>query len=68
MVTKRWLEEKWLNPWLEQQKADNFAKGYAEGYAEGRAEEHSRWTEWNHRRMEANEAGIPFDEPPPSAP
>jgi len=64
MVTKRWLEEKWLNPWLERQKADNLAKGYEEG----RAEERQRWTEWNRRRMEANETGIPFDEPPPPAP
>ena len=60
MVTNRWLEEKWLNPWLERRKA--------EGVAKGKAEEHSRWTEWNQRRIEANEAGIPFDEPPPPAP
>ena len=70
MVTKRWLEEKWLNPWLERQKAENFAKnyaiGYAEGHAEGRAEERRRWKEWNYRRMEAKERDVPFDEPPPA--
>ena len=53
MVTKRWLEEKWLNPWLERRKA------------EGVAEERLRWSEWNHRRMEAEAAGVPFNEPPP---
>ena len=56
MVTKRWLEEKWLNPWLERQKA----QGYAEAWL--------LWTEWNQRRIEANEAGVPFNEPPPAAP
>ena len=74
MVTKRWLEEKWLNPWLERRKAENFAKGYAEGYAEGyvegiaigQAKERRRWSEWNRRRMEATAKGAPFDEPPPA--
>ena len=62
MVTKRWLEEKWLNPWLERQ----YAKDFAKGYAEGRAEERQRWTEWNYRRMVAKEIGAPFGEPPPA--
>ena len=56
MVTKRWLEEKWLNPWLERRKA------------EGVAEERMRWSEWNRRRMEAEAAGVTFDEPPPDEP
>ena len=63
MVTKRWLEEKWLNPWIERQKANDYAKNFAKG----RAEERRRWTEWNQRRIEANEAGVPFNEPPPAA-
>jgi hypothetical protein len=58
MVTKRWLEEKWLNPWLERQKA--------EGIAIGQAEERWLWTEWNQRRMEAEASGVPFDELPPA--
>jgi hypothetical protein len=62
MVTKRWLEEKWLNPWLERQKANNFAKGRAEG----RAKERRLWTEWNRRRMEAEARDVPFDELPPA--
>ena len=70
MVTKRWLEEKWLNPWLERRKAENFAKGYAEGYVEGiaigQAKERRRWSEWNRRRMDAEASGAPFDEPPPA--
>ena len=37
------------------------------GRSEGEAETHRRWTEWNSRRIEAEGAGAPFDEPPPSA-
>ncbi len=59
MVTKRWLEEKWLNPWLERRKA--------EGRAIGQAEERLRWSEWNRRRVEAEARGAPFDEPPPAS-
>ena len=33
---------------------------------EGRAEERAAWTAWNHRRIEAEKRGEPFDEPPPS--
>ena len=84
MVTKRFLEEKWLKPMLEKQKAERRAKeqahaeyldsiraagraeGLAEGRAEGKAEERRRWVEWNHSRMDANERGVHFDEPPPS--
>ena len=57
LVTKRWLEEKWLNPWLERRKT--------EGHAEGRAEERRLWREWNRRRVEAEAAGVRFDEPTP---
>lgn len=60
LVTKRWLEENWLNPWLERRKT--------EGHAEGRVEEWLLWSEWNHRRMEAEERGVPFNELPPSKP
>ena len=59
MVTKRYLEDKFLNPWLEKQKAER--------RAEGRAEERRRWVEWNRRRMDAAASGAPFDEPPPAS-
>ena len=36
--------------------------------AEARAQEvQERWMAWNQRRMDAESAGQPFDEPPPSA-
>ena len=31
----------------------------------GRAEANSAWQEWNRRRIAAETAGQPFDEPPP---
>ena len=35
---------------------------------EGRKEEHRQWVGWNERRMAAERAGLPFDEPPPAGP
>ena len=35
-------------------------------YEEGRAEERKAWEDWNRRRVEAEEAGEKFNEPPPS--
>ena len=34
--------------------------------SEGRAEERAKWAAWNARRLEAEESGQPFAEPPPS--
>ena len=34
--------------------------------ARGRAEANKQWEEWLQRREEAEAAGLPFDEPPPS--
>ena len=31
-------------------------------------EAHQAWANWNRRRMEADEGGAPFDEPPPEIP
>lgn len=35
---------------------------------EGRKEERRQWVGWNERRMDAERAGLPFDEPPPAGP
>ena len=37
------------------------------GRAQGMAQEREKWREWNRRRLEAEAAGCPFTEPPPSA-
>ena len=41
------------------------AEGRVEGRSEGRDEANSAWQEWNRRRIAAETAGEPFDEPPP---
>ena len=40
--------------------------GIETGIATGEAAERRRWTEWNERRLDAECAGVPFDEPPPA--
>ncbi len=62
MVTARYLENKFVKPLIERHKAE----GREEGVAAGEAAERRRWTEWNSRRIEAERAGVPFDEPPPA--
>ena len=45
------------------------AEGYAEGKAEGKAEVYQEWhADWERRRKEAEEKGIPFNDPPPPKP
>ena len=63
MVTLRYLENKFVKPVIERHKAE----GREEGVTVGEAAERRRWTEWNSRRIEAERAGIPFDEPPPAS-
>lgn len=55
MVVADYFTKRWLNPLKEQLRQ------------EGRAETNAKWEAWNARRMEAEEKGEPFDEPPPSA-
>ena len=38
------------------------------GRKEGQREERRQWVGWNERRMAAERAGLPFDEPPPAGP
>ena len=66
VVTQKFLEDKFLNPWREKRAAEAREKDRAEGHTEGREQERSMWTEWNHRRLEAEANGVPFDEPAPA--
>ena len=71
MVTARYLENKFVKPLIERHKAEGRAEGREEGREEGiltgEAAERRRWTEWNARRLDAERAGLPFDEPPPAS-
>ena len=53
MVTARYLTDKWLTPLREKLRA------------EGRQQAIAEVKEWNHRRLEAEKKGEPFDEPLP---
>ena len=83
MVTARYLTNKFVKPLIERHKAEGrvegmtvgreegmtagIAVGEAKGREEGEAAERRRWTEWNSRRLEAERADVPFDEPPPAS-
>ncbi len=59
LVTKRFLERKFLNPWLEKREAE------AKADIERGRRVNRYWTDWNQRRLEAKARGEPFDESPP---
>ena len=79
MVTARYLGNKFVQPLIERHKAEGReegmtagiavgeARGREEGIATGEADANRRWTEWNSRRLEAERAGVSFDEPPPAS-
>ena len=48
-------------------RAEGIATGMETGIATGEAAERRRWTEWNERRIDAERAGVPFNEPPPAS-
>ena len=72
----------YLDQWLKKRQEERLARAVAEAVAEARAEAESQgreqgleqgiaqanslWEEWNGRRLAAEAAGQPFDEPPPS--
>ena len=51
---------------IERKIAQWRAEGYTKGFAEGMALEDAEWSAWNNRRMDAERAGVPFDEPTPN--
>lgn len=66
VVTKRYLERKWIKPLIERQKAEA-ERQKAEGRAEGRKEANRDWVAWNRRRVDAETKGEPFNEAPPAS-
>ena len=64
MVTKRYLEEKFLNPWLERREAEEQRKEEEKQQAVAE-KEMRRWVAWYRRKLVAQEKGEPFDEPNP---
>ena len=78
MATLDYLRNKWVKPLIDRHRAEGRAEGRVEGRAEGREEGRAEGREegrtevyeqlrrWLERRDAAEEAGLPFDEPPPS--
>ena len=53
--------------WREKRRQEQIARAVAEAKAEERRESNAEWDAWNERRMQAEQRGEPFAEPPPSA-
>ncbi len=59
MVLYNYAMERWVKPLAEKRRE--------EGRAEGREEANRRWAAWLQRKTEAENKGLPFDEPPPGS-
>ena len=83
MVTYRYLSDKLLKPrhqklpeepreqgreepWKEGWR-DGWKAGWREAWKEGREELRRQWAAWNQRRLEAEQNGELFNEPPPGS-
>ena len=66
LVTYRYLSNKFLKP-LHEKMREESERIREEGREEGREEERFLWAAWNQRRLEAEQGGEPFDEPPPGS-
>ena len=66
MVFGSWYRERTR----ERARAEGLEEGRKAGLEAGKQagmhEQHERWMEWLDRRRQAEENGLPFDEPPPS--
>ena len=66
MAIYQFLTNTLTRPAIERQRARGREEGREEGRAQGLAEANRQWEEWLRRRDDAEAAGRPFDEPPPS--
>ena len=63
LITKRYLENKFVRPLIEQHEE----RGRAQGEKQGAEKRQKLWEAWNRRRLEAEAKGEPFNEPPPGS-
>ena len=67
MLAERYLRRRHAEG-REEGREEGLEEGREEGRVEGRIEgeqrANNRWADWNNRRLEAEAAGRPFDEPP----
>ena len=74
MVISGYLEDK-LNEKRKRDAArrkaeedERIAEAVAQAVAEAVAQAHQEWADWNRQRLQAEEEGKPFNEPPPEFP
>ena len=66
MATTIWSTAMNLMKYFTHRGVAEVVEGHVErGRQEGRQENQALWKAWNERRLEAQEKGEPFDEPPP---
>ena len=53
--------------WREKRRQEQIARAVAAAEAKTVRENNAEWEAWNERRLQAEQRGEPFDEPPPSA-
>lgn len=69
VLARRWLErqeQKGFEQGLEQGIEQGIEQGLERGMEQGEARRQGEWEGWNYRRLQAQEEGREFDEPPPS--
>ena len=60
------LAENYLRRRYEAGKAEGLKEGEERGVAKGEPQAWEAWEAWNQRRLAAEAAGQPFNEPPPA--
>ena len=68
IISQEYLRNKFIKPVIAAHEARGRAEGEVIGRAEGELTRHRKWVEWNRRRLDAEAAGLQFDEPPPQDP
>lgn len=66
MVFGTWYRQRTRQRAQEEGLQEGLQKGLQKGLREGRQEQQERWMQWLERRRQAEENGLPFDEPPPT--
>ena len=64
VLARRWLERQ-EQKGFEQGLEQGIEQGLERGMEQGEARRQREWEGWNYRRLQAQEEGREFDEPPP---
>ena len=67
MVMYQFAVNKWVKPVIQRHRDAGRAQGRVEGRSEGRAEANQAWKSWLERKTDAENKGLPFNEPQPGS-